>query len=214
MSSVGARHRLLGRAVLDELRAAIIDGQYLPGQRLVEEEIASRFDVSRNPIREALRTLSNEGFVEIEPRRGARVAVVGDRRAAELFELRGPLEGLVCRLAARRADAADVAELRAIAAAAADAISGGRLDALPMLNNQFHGRLATAADNRLLAETLGRLSDIIRWLYAAHISQRAERSWAEHAAIVDAIEAGDEYGAEQLGRDHIAAASSVYALDP
>lgn len=215
-ATVGSRHRLLALAVLDELRAAIIAGEYAQGQRLVEEEIAARFDVSRNPIREALHTLSSEGFVELEPRRGARVAVIDQRRAGELFELRGPLEGLVAGLAARRRTSEGVAALRAIVAAADRTIAAGRLDELPVLNNEFHTGLAELARNDLLAHTLGHLSHIIRWLYAAKISQRAERSWAEHAAILDAIDAGDEQLAEQRGRDHIAAASSAYdlPLDP
>jgi DNA-binding GntR family transcriptional regulator len=210
--TVGSRHRLLARAVLDELRAAIIAGDYQPGQRLVEEEIAAHLDVSRNPIREALRVLSSEGFVELEPRRGARVAVIDERRAAELFELRGPLEGLVARLAARRATAADVAALRGVISAADDAIAVGRLELLPALNSEFHGCLASAAANELLAGTLARLSDIIRWLYAARIAGRAERSWREHAEIVDAVAAHDEDAAERLGRSHIVAASAAYNL--
>jgi DNA-binding GntR family transcriptional regulator len=210
--TVGSRHRLLARAVLDELRSAIIAGEYPQGQRLVEEEIAARFDVSRNPIREALHTLSAEGFVELEPRRGARVAVIDRRRAGELFELRGPLEGLVCGLAARRRTPQGLADLRAIVGSAQHTIAAGRFDELPVLNNEFHTRLAELARNDLLANTLGHLSHIIRWLYAARISQRAERSWDEHAAIVDAVEAGDEALAEQRGRAHIAAASSAYEL--
>lgn len=208
--SVGSRHRLLASAVLDELRAAIIAGDYPPGQRLVEEEIAARLDVSRNPIREALRVLAAEGFVELEPRRGARVAVIDQRRAVELFELRGPLEGLVARLAARRASAADVAGLRRVIAAADDAIGGGHLELLPALNSEFHGRLAAAAANELLAETLAHLSDVIRWVYAARIVDRAEQSWREHAGIVDAVASRDEDAAERLGRAHIVAASAVY----
>ena len=95
--TLGARHLPLSQAVVDELRAAIIGGAYAQGERLVEEEVAARFDVSRNPIREALHTLSTEGFVVVEPRRGARVASVTAQQARELFELRTPLEGVVAR---------------------------------------------------------------------------------------------------------------------
>jgi DNA-binding GntR family transcriptional regulator len=209
-TTVGARHLPLSHAVLDELKAAIIRGAYVPGERLVEEEIAARFDVSRNPIREALRTLSTEGFVEIEPRRGARVASIDATKAAELFELRAPLEGLVAGLAARRRSANDLERLTAIVTAGRAAATAGRLDELPALNTEFHAALAASAHNELLRGTLERLSDIIRWIYATRISTRSTRSWDEHAAIVAAVAAGDVDLARRCGEDHIAAAAAAY----
>lgn len=203
---VGARHRPLRLAVLDELRDDIISGIYQPGDRLVEEEIAARFDVSRNPIREALHTLSAEGFVVVEPRRGARVASVTAQQARDLFELRAPLEGVVARLAASRRSDRDVERLRHLV----DRGTSAELDELPALNTQFHGALAGAAGNELLTGTLGRLSDIIRWIYAARIRERSQQSWIEHAGIVEAVAAGDAALAERLGTEHIAKASAAY----
>jgi DNA-binding GntR family transcriptional regulator len=209
-TTVGARHVPLSHAVVDELRSAIIGGDYAQGERLVEEEIAARFDVSRNPIREALRTLSTEGFVEIEPRRGARVASIDATRAAELFELRAPLEGLVAGLAANRRSATDLERLTAVVDAGRAAAAAGRLDELPDLNTEFHAALAASAHNELLRATLERLSDIIRWIYATRISTRSTRSWHEHAAIVAAVGAGDVDLARRCGEEHIAAAAAAY----
>jgi DNA-binding GntR family transcriptional regulator len=211
--TVGARHLPLSQAVVDELRAAIIGGAYAQGERLVEEEVAARFDVSRNPIREALRALSTEGFVVIEPRRGARVATVDGDRAGELFELRAPLEGLVAGLAAQRRSPAHLARLGEVVAAGRRAIAEDRLQDLPPLNTEFHEALAEAAGNELLRSTLGRLSDIIRWLYAARISQRSTKSWDEHAAIVVAVADGDVARAQRCGEQHIAAAAAAYQSD-
>jgi DNA-binding GntR family transcriptional regulator len=211
--TVGARHLPLSQAVVDELRAAIIGGAYAQGERLVEEEVAARFDVSRNPIREALRALSTEGFVVIEPRRGARVATMDGDSARELFELRAPLEGLVAGLAAQRRSPAHLARLGEIVAAGRQAIAEDRLHDLPLLNTEFHEALAEAAGNELLRSTLGRLSDIIRWLYAARISRRSTKSWDEHAAIVDAVAAGDVPRAQRCGEQHIAAAAAAYQQD-
>lgn len=211
--NVGARHRPLARAVLDELRLAIIGGVYAQGERLVEEELAERFGVSRNPIRQALQELASEGFVVIEPRRGARVATMDPRHAGELFEIRAPLEGLVAGLAAVRRTEAQLAELRYVVDAGVAAASAGRLDELPELNTRFHQTLAEAADNELLTATLGKLSDIIRWVYAARIAARAGESWREHAELVDAIAAGDRDLAERRGAAHIVAAAAGYGLD-
>jgi len=209
-TTVGALHLPLRQAVLDALRSAIIDGTYLPGERLVEEEIAARFDVSRNPTREALHALSVEGFVEIEPRRGARVATMNAQWAGELFEVRAPLEGLVARLAAQRRTPADLVHLRDVLGAGTAAAAEGRLDELPALNTEFHMSLAAAAGNELLAGTLARLSDIIRWVYAARISMRSTRSWDEHAAIVAAVADRDAERAERCGAEHISAAAAAY----
>ncbi len=146
----------------------------------------------------------------IEPRRGARVASIDAVRAVELFELRGPLEGLVAGLAAKRRSAEDVERLSAVISTARAAVAEGRLLELPALNTEFHGALATAAGNELLRGTLARLSDIIRWIYATRISHRSTRSWDEHAAIVDAVAAGDVEAASRCGEEHIAAAAAAY----
>jgi DNA-binding GntR family transcriptional regulator len=209
--SVGATHRGLRETVQDELRTAIIEGTYAQGERLIEEEIAVRFDVSRNPIREALHALAIEGFVVLEPRRGARVATIDVRRCRELFELRAPLEGLVARLASTRRTTEQLAELWSVVHEGVRAAEEGRLEELPALNTEFHGRLAVAADNELLANTLARLSGIIRWVYSARIKERSTMSWREHAAIVEAVEAEDPVLAERCGFEHISAAAAVYA---
>ena len=94
---VGRAHQPLRRAVYDEVQRRIVDGRLQQGQRIFEDQLAQELDVSRNPVREALQALQSEGFVELEPRRGARVAVITAERANELFELREALEGMVAR---------------------------------------------------------------------------------------------------------------------
>lgn len=211
--TIGAQHRPLARAVLDELRSAIVGGAYPQGERLVEEELAERFGVSRNPIRQALHDLAAEGFVVVEPRRGARVATMDARDVAELFEMRAPLEGLVAGLAAERRTDRQLEELRRVVEAGSAAVADRRLDELPALNTRFHHALADAAGNQLLSATLGRLSDIIRWVYAAGIAARAGESWREHAELTDAIAAGDRARAERVGVAHIVAAAAGYGVD-
>jgi DNA-binding GntR family transcriptional regulator len=211
---VGSARQPLRVVVIDELRAAIIRGRFQPGERLYEEEIAAELGVSRNPIREALQALSLEGFITIEPRRGARVGIVDERRARELFELRTPLEGLVARLAAERRSADQLEELHAIVEAGTAAAAEGRLDELPGLNTRFHHVLADAADNDLLAQTLNRISHVVQWVYASRIRDRSANSWIEHAAIVAAIEASDGDRAAVVGQEHILAARDAYLAAP
>jgi DNA-binding GntR family transcriptional regulator len=211
---VGVRHKPLRHAVLDEVRRRIVTGLYPPGARLLEEEVAGDLDVSRNPVREALQVLAMEGFVEIEPRRGARVTVFTTERAERIFEVRQPLEGLVARLAATRRSEAQVATLHAIVAEGLATAESGRLGELPELNTRFHRSLADAAGNEFLEDVMNRLSHLIEWVYAARIRERSARSWHEHGLIVDAVERGDGDDAERCAFLHITNARAAYRTVP
>ena len=208
--TVGSSHLPLRHAVLEEIRRRIIAGRYSPGERVFEDQIAADLDVSRNPVREALQALALEGFIELEPRRGARIAIVSDARAGELFEVREVLEGLVASLAARRRTDADVAAMRAVVEQGRETAGSGDLAALPALNTRFHTLLATTARNAMLAETIEHLRHLIEWIYSQRIAQRAPRSWEEHSQIVDAIAGGDADTAERVARSHIANARAAY----
>lgn len=203
-------HQPLRHAVLAEIRRRITEGVYAQGERLFEDQIAAELEVSRNPVREALQALAAEGFVELEPRRGARVARVPAERAAELFEVRAALEGLMARLAAERRTDADVHLLRSLVTRGHDALASGDRSSLPVLNTEFHAALGAAAGNGLLVETIEQLSHVIQWVYARHVGQRGAASWAEHAAIVEAVAAGDVEAAHRAAADHIAGARRAY----
>jgi DNA-binding GntR family transcriptional regulator len=207
---VGVLHVPLRAAVLDELRRSIISGRFQPGERLLEDQLAQELDVSRNPVREALQVLALDGFVELEPRRGARVATISPKRAEELFEVRESLEGLVARLGATRRTDAQLAELQAIVATGSTAAGEGRLEELPDLNTRFHQSLSATAHNELLAEQLHRMRYLIEWVYSWRVRERSGRSWAEHADIVAAIAARDERAAFARACAHIANARAAY----
>ncbi|MFM2183640.1 MAG: hypothetical protein RJB61_1934, partial [Actinomycetota bacterium] len=162
-------HQPLRHAVLAEIRRRITEGVYEQGARLFEDQIAAELEVSRNPVREALQALAAEGFVELEPRRGARVARVPAERAAELFEVRAALEGLMARLAAERRTEADVDLLRSLVDRGLAAVASADRSSLPMLNTEFHAALGDAARNGLLVETIQQLSHVIQWVYARHV---------------------------------------------
>ena len=208
--SVGATHLPLRHAVLEEVRGRIIAGRYAPGERVFEDQIAAELGVSRNPVREALQALEKEGFIELEPRRGARIAVVSPERALELFEVREVLEGLVASLAATRRTEAELAEMRELVEQGLATAGTGNLTELPALNTRFHALLAATARNEMLAETIERLRHLIEWIYSQRIAQRAPRSWQEHRQIVDAVARGDGGTAERVARAHIAMARDAY----
>lgn len=203
-------HLPLRHAVLEEVRRRIMSGQWKPGERIYEDQIANELEVSRNPVREALQALAVEGFVELEPRRGARVAVVSESRANELFEVREALEGLVARLAATRRTAAQLAELQDLVAQGLVAAASHQHERLPGLNTRFHQALSEAAGNAMLADSIERLGHIIEWVYTRSIVGRSAQSWAEHERIVDAIARGDAAEAQQSAAEHISAARVAY----
>ena len=210
---LGRRHQPLAAAVLSTLREAIVGGTYLPGQRLVEEDLALELEVSRGPIREALHLLAVEGFVEIEPRRGAKVAIFTRKQADDLFVMRLTLEGLVARLAAERRTEQQLEHLRDVCEAGLSAATQQRTDELPALNTAFHEALADAADNTLLAEQLSTMSTMIQWAYAKRIRERLTDSWFEHRTIVDAVSSRDSLAAETAAQNHVRNAWVAYLAD-
>jgi DNA-binding GntR family transcriptional regulator len=210
---VGRAHQPLRRAVYDEVQRRIVDGRLQQGQRIFEDQLAQELDVSRNPVREALQALQSEGFVELEPRRGARVAVITAERANELFELREALEGMVARLAAQRRTPDQLLGLQRLVQLGADAARSGDLLALPALNTEFHRLLCNAANNAMLADSVERMSQLIQWVYTKRITQRGSKSWTEHHRIVDAIADADPARAFNEACQHISNARRAYLTD-
>lgn len=207
---IGARHPRLVEVVTAEIRRRMLSGQWPPGHRLIESHVAAELGVSRNPVREALRSLVAEGFVEVEPRRGARVAVLSPDEAAHLFDVRSALEGLAAALAAGRRSPVVLAHLREIVEAGRAATDEGRLADVPPLNTAFHTALCDASGNPELTTIMRPLRDRIQWMYAARVRDRAPASWSEHETIVEAIARGGEATARRLAEEHIARAKEAF----
>ncbi len=207
---VGASHRPLRVAVRDEIRRWIIEGRLPQGERIMEEDLAQELGVSRNPVREALQTLAHEGFVELEPRRGARVMVLTDERAADVFEVREALEGLVAKLAAERRSEAQLAAMRALIVEGRLLLESEDVRDLPRLNSHFHALLTEAANSPTLTELLEGLTHLIQWLYTRRVRERGTWSWDEHTAIAAAIEERNAAKAQALAAHHIRNARQAY----
>jgi DNA-binding GntR family transcriptional regulator len=187
------------------LRELILSGVYQPNQRLVEAELTGTLGASRAAVRTALVRLTQEGLIEHERHRGARVRMVGEQEAAEVLEARAALEALAVRSAAERATPKDVDELREILAGMRARLDAGDLLGTSDLNAVLHARLlalaAHATASRLVAALNGQL---VRFQYRTIlVPGRSERSYAEHAAIVDAVAAGDADAAEAAMRWHL-----------
>jgi DNA-binding GntR family transcriptional regulator len=208
--TIGAEHQPLRSLVCEELRRLIITGELEPRMRLVEDRLAARLGVSRNPVREALQTLASEGFVEVLPRRGAVVAEVTVEQAEELFDVRMALEPLAARLAAQRAPATAVDGLRAVLERARQATDVGDFDLLATCNTDFHQLVVEISGNNYLGLLVAPMARRVQWVFRANAATRAPHSWAEHEELLLAIAAGDQDYAEAVARAHVGAARASY----
>ncbi len=187
------------------LREAIVSGELLPSERLVEEDLCRRLGVGRAAVRMALVRLEHDGLVERERHRGARVRRVSDREAVEILEVRAALEGLAARHAAGRATPDDVRDLRRIVREMGTLRERGDLMAVSDANASLHRRILEISDHETARRLSGMLiSQIVRYQYrTVLLPGRPERSHREHTAIVEAIAAGDGDAAEKAMRRHL-----------
>lgn len=204
---VSSNHRLQRRTtsdtVADELRAAIVRGDYQDGMELNQVDLAREFGVSRVPIREALRQLKAEGLISSEPH--MRAAVVGHtlERVLEILELRTLLEGHLLARSAARMTPDDLAELRTMCTKMTRVRAH---DDWLELNTQFHDRLYSHADAPVTSDVTHQLTlRVQRYVRMVRSNgrKRAAEANAEHAVILDAIERGDIAAARAELETHI-----------
>ena len=184
---------------------AIEEGEFRPGGRLVESELAERFGVSRTPVREALQRLETQGLVARDGR-SLIVASLDHSQMADLYAVRAQLEGLAARLAARHAAAEEVRVLRRMAAE--DRALVGDPKALARANRRFHGQIHLASHNRFLVQQLDLVHRSMALMAETSLAVdgRGAEALDEHDRIVAAIAARDEDAAEDALRAHISAA--------
>lgn len=178
---------------------------YKPGDRLVESELAERFGVSRTPIREALQRLETQSLLTRDGR-SLIVASLDHTQMAELYVVRGELEGLAARLASRHATPEEIRVLRDMVEA--DRKLVGNPDALSRANRRFHKQIHLASHNRFLVQQLDLVHRSMALLATTSLAAEGRGAGAldEHQAIVTAIEAGDGDGADKAVREHISKA--------
>jgi DNA-binding GntR family transcriptional regulator len=191
--------------VEDELRDAIATGRFQPNQRLVEAELTEALGVGRSAVRTALARLEQEGLVEHERNRGARVRLVAEREAVEILEARAVLEGLVARQAASKATSLDVEALRRILDRMRRLLDRGDLLGASDENAMLHRRLLEIAGHETATRLIATLkSQLVRFQYRTILLPgRSERSFAEHRTIVEAVASRDPDCAEAAMRTHL-----------
>lgn len=191
--------------LVEILRKAIITGDLVPKQRLVEADLADEYGASRGNVRVALAELSVEGLVERVQNRGARVRAVSVDEAVEITEVRGALEGLCARKAAERITDAESAELRKLAQQMEDAVSRGDRESYSTCNQRLHAKIIEVSAQTTAAATIQRLrGQAVRFQFQlARQPGRPNVSLPQHLAIIDAVCRHDSEGAAEAMRLHL-----------
>lgn len=188
--------------VRDAMHARIAEGRLRPGDRLFEQDLAAEFGTSRVPVREAIRMLQSEGFVEVRPRRrGVFIRTLDQRETEELFDVREALEVLAARLAADRAQPGEVTRMGELAGQARQAFESGDIDGMSTANAAFHHELVILSGNELLASMLEPLHGRLAWLF--RLNMEPERVCGEHEQLHAAVAEGDAAQAAEVARQHV-----------
>ncbi len=214
-SAAATRRPRGGRAA--EVRAVLQDeietGVLPPGAQLDERALAERFGVSRTPVREALQQLAARELVQIAPRHGVRVARFSITRMRSMLEFIGELESLGAKLAARRLDADNAANLDAALEACREAAARNDSAAYAEANKQFHGVISATARNPYLTEQLRNARRMVQRYHVKYFQTQAQiaRSLQGHEEIAQALHAGDEAAAGEAMLRHVPAGTTDFS---
>jgi DNA-binding GntR family transcriptional regulator len=202
--------------VADGIRAAILRGDFAPNQRLVETDLCEQFGASRFTVRSALRDLAQQGLVEIQRNRGARIREITLDEAVEITQVRMVVEGLVARQAAELATDEDVAELEQIGADMREAVAAGEPMRYSDLNARLHGKVREISGH----STAQRIIEELRGQMVRHQFQlslrpgRSSVSLGQHERIIAAVVARDPDEAELAMRAHITSVIEALRSSP
>lgn len=199
--------------IVAALEQDIEAGVLLPGDTLDERLLASRFGVSRTPVREAVQQLSTRGVLRVLPRQGIVVARMSIAELRSMFELLAELEGACAKLAARRMDETLCKKMSAALEACKVAADVGDHVAYNDANTQFHEALYEASRNKFLAEELRTIRKRTQGYRSSPFQQagRMRESVKDHQVIADAVAAGDEAEAQRAMISHISVGGAGFS---
>ena len=198
-SGIPRRRTTLHEEIAGYLREMIFDGELAGGARVPEKTLCERFDISRTPLREALKVLAIEGLITLLPNRGARIAELTPEDIDEVFPVMGALEAVAGEMAAHAITDDGIAEIRALHYQMALHHSRGERPQYFSINQRIHECILDAARNPTLTQLYKTLSGRIRRArYSANISQqRWDQAMREHGEILNAL---SERNGEHLGK--------------
>lgn len=188
-----------------ELKHKILTGEIASQTRLMEIDLSEKMNVSRTPIREAIKRLADDGLIKVEPRRGAYVSNISIKDMLDVFEIRENMEGFAAQLASQRITEDGKKVLAEIAANYEAAIKKPNKEAIIELDEQFHNFIVECCNNETLSELIRYVQDLslrFRYLYYDDFSQYSSTA-DRHNRIVDAINTGDAAKARMEADAHV-----------
>lgn len=194
---------VLSAQVKDRLLRWIIEGELPPGSRIIETRVARQLGTSQAPVREALRDLATLGLVEMHAFRGARVREPAPAELIEAMEIRGELEAIAARQAARLIDGATLARMRELIDMMRTSAAEGDAHAQALWNSEFHNCVIAASGNQTVQRLWSILEPFARTYLTATV-RGVDLHWLaeRHVAIVEALESRDSERAAQQMRVH------------
>jgi DNA-binding GntR family transcriptional regulator len=196
-------HKTKKDLIVEVLREAILSGELEPGERLLQEELAQRFNVSPTPIREAMQQLVTEGILDHSPHKGVQVAEVKLEDVQGIYLIRSVLEALATRLAVPHFHKSDIQHLHSLQDQTETQIEQGQLTTLRKLNYEFHMHIYQTAGLAQLQQIITNLWTKFPWDTLHVLPSRATVSAQEHRRIIQAIEQGNAELAGQRMQEHI-----------
>jgi DNA-binding GntR family transcriptional regulator len=207
-------HRQLRKLVADQLRAAILNGRFKPGEWLRQERVAQELGVSQMPVREALKELAAEGLIEHVPYRGVRVVALSVEDIEDVYEHRAFLEGRAAEKAAEHITGGEISELK-IMLAEMESLPPEQILQYRKVNRNFHETIFHISHREYLTRTLTQMWEAFPTMLIGNFAmtaqqplpQRDVQDQLEHRAIVAALESRDGKRAGEAMKEHILSAA-------
>ncbi len=215
MSKEEKSYLSLGEKVFYQIRDDIVSGKILEGQKLIETQLAQRLEVSRTPVREALRRLEKEGFIEVTPHVGAYIKVITKKDIEEYLEVRDALEKKAIQLACARQNIECIKKLESVQKKLKKVIDSNRIERMAQLDEEFHKYIFLATENDLLYRTFNTIKDQMfryRVMYLKNETKR-EKIVKEHDLILQSIKNQNTQEAIRYVDSHIKNQKEKMKLD-
>lgn len=197
--------------VYEKIRQAIMDGILKPGDKLETDQIAETLKVSRMPVREAIKRLQHEGFVEVKPHKEVTVAIVTIDQMRDVLSVRSALEGLAAREASTRIHSDELDQLRSLYKEMERMVESGETEGLLIKNREFHRFIHEISGNKVLQSIAENLFDSIERFRLQFMSmpRRPRQDLKEHFELIEAIGSHDPDRSEVLMRLHIEGTAKI-----
>ena len=192
--------------VFNTLRDAILTGKLVPGERLMENQLADKLGVSRTPVREALRMLELENLVELVPRKGAQVLDMSEKDITNILEVRSALEGLATSVACKKMSKEDLQQLKNMEVDFEKAVADNDVERFVDIDEDFHDMIFAATENDKLINIFRNLRiQLYRYRMAQAKNNETSMSTivAHHRSIIRAIENHDAEEGASIAQGHI-----------